>query len=321
MISCILWAKNFQWQKICFHCGSNHTIKKGRENGHQRWFCKDCHRYFIGRHRLTSEEVNHAYLKGHLTVSDLAREFGVSRSTIHRKLNHVYEESLPHKTARSVVLLMDATYWGRNFGIIIMKDSIVGDVLWYKFISKKETIADYKEGVEWLEANGYTIVAVVCDGLKGLRAIMTGYKFQLCQFHQVMSIKTKLTMHPKLEASRELLSLSRMLCHTDKDSFVGAFEAWENKWDSFLRERAEDASGKSHYIHKELRSAYLSLKRNMPWLWTWYDYPELNIPNTNNALESLNSDLKAKLNLHKGISKEHRKVFIQDFIKAHKPCR
>ena len=161
----------------------------------------------------------------------------------------------------------------------------------------------------------------MCDGLKGLRAIMTGYKFQLCQFHQVMSIKTKLTMHPKLEASKELLSLSRTLCHTDKDSFVGAFEAWETKWDSFLRERAEDANGKSHYIHKELRSAYLSLKRNMPWLWTWYDYPELNIPNTNNALESLNSDLKTKLNLHKGISKEHRKVFIQDFIKSHKPCR
>ncbi len=32
---------------------------------------------------------------------------------------------------------MDATYWGRNFGVIIMKDFIVGDVLWYKFIEKK----------------------------------------------------------------------------------------------------------------------------------------------------------------------------------------
>ncbi len=55
---------------------------------------------------------------------------------------------------------------------------------------------------------------------------------------------------------------------------------------------------------KKLRSAYLSLKRNMPWLWTWYDYPELSIPNTNNGLESLNSDLKTKLALHRGLSKE-----------------
>lgn len=84
--------------------------------------------------------------------------------------------------------------------------------------------------------------------------MFSGYKFQLCQFHQVRTVKTKLTLHPKLEASKELLALSRLMCHTDKD---------------------------------------------MPWLWTWYDYPELNIPNTNNGLESLNSDLKAKLNLHR----------------------
>ena len=43
-------------------------------------------------------------------------------------------------------------------------------------------------------------------GLKGLGSIMNGYKFQLCQFHQVMSIRMKLTMHPKLDASKELLS-------------------------------------------------------------------------------------------------------------------
>jgi transposase-like protein len=26
---------------------------------------------------------------------------------------------------------MDATYWGRNFGVVIMKDSLSGDVLWF----------------------------------------------------------------------------------------------------------------------------------------------------------------------------------------------
>ena len=43
------------------------------------------------------------------------------------------------------------------------------------------------------------------------------------------------------------------------------------------------------------------------------------MPNTNNAIESLNADLKTKLNLHKGISMERRKIFIQDFIKSHSP--
>ena len=168
---------------------------------------------------------------------------------------------------------------------------------------------------------GYTIQAIVCDGFKGLRQAFPNYKFQLCQFHQVMTIKTKLTSRPKLEASKELLAISRMLCHTDKDSFIGALEEWYTKWEGFLKERTITEDGKSHYTHKTLRSAFLSLKRNMPWLWTFYDHPELDIPNTNNGIESLNADLKTKLNLHKGISTERRKVFIQDFIKSHSPNR
>ena len=62
---------------------------------------------------------------------------------------------------------MDATYWGRRFGIVIMKDHISGRVLWYKFIDKKETIADYREGISYLELHGYNVLGIVSDGLKG----------------------------------------------------------------------------------------------------------------------------------------------------------
>ena len=62
---------------------------------------------------------------------------------------------------------MDATYWGRRFGVVIMKDHISGRVLWYKFIDKKETIADYREGISYLELHGYNVLGIVSDGLKG----------------------------------------------------------------------------------------------------------------------------------------------------------
>ena len=202
---------------------------------------------------------------------------------------------------------MDATYWGRRFGVVIMKDHISGRVLWYKFIDKKETIADYREGISYFELHGYNVLGIVSDGLKGLRQ----------EFHQLMTIRTKLTLHPKLQASQDLLSIAKILCHTDKDSFIGALTAWHEKWKDFINEGAKGADGKMHYVHKNTRSAYLSLKRNTPWLWTFYDFPELQMPNTNNELEALNSTLKAKLNLHKGISKERRKVIIQDFLKNH----
>ena len=77
-----------------------------------------------------------------------------------------------------------------------------------------------------------------------------------------MTIRTKLTLHPKLQASQDLLGIAKMLCHTDKDSFIGALDAWQEKWKDFINERAKGADGKTHYVHKNTRSAYMSLKRN-----------------------------------------------------------
>lgn len=62
---------------------------------------------------------------------------------------------------------MDATYWGCNFGVVIMKDSLSGDVLWFKFINRHERLEDYKQGISSLESLGYTIQGLVCDGFKG----------------------------------------------------------------------------------------------------------------------------------------------------------
>ena len=45
---------------------------------------------------------------------------------------------------------MDATYWGRNFGVLLIVDAYRKRLLWRKFLDKKETISDYLEGIEWL---------------------------------------------------------------------------------------------------------------------------------------------------------------------------
>jgi len=156
----------------------------------------------VSRVKAAKLSVNTRYSKGNFTVKDLAEEFNVSTRTIYRRLDKKYTEALPSKAARHIVVLMDTTYWGRKFGIVIMKDSIRGDVLWYKFIDRHERLDDYKEGVAYLETRGFTIQGIVSDGLKGLREMFPNYKYQLCQFHQVMTIKTKLTLRPKLEASK-----------------------------------------------------------------------------------------------------------------------
>jgi len=104
---------------------------------------------------------------------------------------------------------------------------------------------------------------------------------------------------------------------TDRESFEAVLQLWFDKWESFLNERTINSeTKKSFYTHKRLRSAFRSLKNNLPWLFTWYDHIELNIPNTTNAIDGHFADLKNKLRNHNGLSLERKKKFIDGFLKA-----
>ena len=137
----------------------------------------------------------------------------------------------------------------------------------------------------------------------------------MCQFHQVAIIRRYITKNPKLPASIELKELVAMIKLTDRESFEGALNDWFTKWKDFLNERTTNTeTGISYYTHKRLRSAYRSLKSNMPWLFTWYDCIELNIPNTTNAIDGHFADLKNKLRNHNGLSLNRKMKFIDAFF-------
>ena len=70
-------------------------------------------------------------------------------------------------------------------------------------------------------------------------------------------------------------------------------------------------------MRTRLRSAYLSIRRHMIWLWTFYEDKDRVIPNTNNGLEGIFSDIKSKVRVHSGISREHRKKHIDEYISRH----
>jgi hypothetical protein len=46
------------------------------------------------------------------------------------------------------------------------------------------------------------------------------------------------------------------------------------------------------YTHTRFRSAYRSLKNNLPWLFIWHDIKDVKIPNTTNAIDGHFADLK-----------------------------
>lgn len=211
---------------------------------------------------------------------------------------------------------MDTTYWGRNFGVMLFKDSLTKENL-LKYYVKHETNALYITGVNELKSLGFQISAIVCDGRKGLIQSFKDVPVQMCQFHQSAIIRRYLTKKPKLKAAQELMEVVDLIKQTDKESFVGALQLWFEKWEDFLNERSTNTvTNKTFYTHKRLRSAYRSLKNNLPWLFTWYDYIELKIPNTTNAIDGHFADLKNKLRNHNGLFKQRKMKFIDEFLKA-----
>ena len=244
----------------------------------------------------------------------LSVRYGCSVKTIQRRLDKVSLD-FPTVFPKVANVLMDTTYFGRTFGVMVFKDSLTGQVLHKQFV-KQETNKLYLAGIEELTRKGIQIQAIICDGRKGLFQLFGEMPVQMCNFHQVAIIRRYLTKKPKMQASKELWDLVLLLTKTDKESFEGGLSTWYTKWYDFLNERRTDPEGRSRYVHKKLRSAYRSLKTNLPWLFTWYDHCNMEIPNTTNAIDGHFADLKNKLRNHNGLSIERKKKFIEEFFKA-----
>jgi hypothetical protein len=211
---------------------------------------------------------------------------------------------------------MDTTYFGRKLGVMVFKDSITGNYLHKQYV-KLETNKLYLAGIEEIRRRGISIQSIICDGRKGLFHLFGNIPVQMCQFHQVQIINRYLTRKPKTIASVELRALVLKLTKTSKTDFIPLMNDWHKKWESYLKERTVNTdTGKSHYTHKRLRSAWLSLKRNVSWLFTYEDFKELRIPNTTNGLDGSFADLKNKLRNHNGLSMSRKKKFIDGFFKA-----
>lgn len=233
----------------------------------QRYKCGACKRQFLGnKNNSEFQFVWIDYTKGKQTYKQLSEKYGCSQKTIQRKIDEI--EPGRETTFPGIAnVLMDTTYFGRKFGVMVFKDSLTGQILYKQYV-KQETNKFYLLGIEEITRRGIHIQSIICDGRRGLLQLLNGTPMQMCNFHQVAIIRRYLTKKPKMQASRELWELALMLKQTDRESFEGGLNDWYEKWKAFLNEKRKDAKGKNRYVHTRLRSAYRSLKTNLPWLFT-----------------------------------------------------
>lgn len=172
---------------------------------------------------------------------------------------------------------------------------------------------------------------VVCDGQKGiLLAIARCWpktRIQRCIFHVWQNIRVKLTLHPQTEAGRELLQLTRDLWKVKtQEQALGwrqQLEVWYSHYGEFIRERTyktETEPGRRRwwYTHRNLRSAYKQLAKLLGDNQLFAHLEPLTdvlIPRTTNYVEGgINSQLRTKLKLHRGMSEEHQRRLVEWYL-------
>ena len=158
---------------------------------------------------------------------------------------------------------------------------------------------------------------MVLDGKRGVKQVFNDISVQMCHFHQKQIVRRYLTNNPKLEASIELKTITATLTNTNEQTFTKQLNDWHNKWKDFLKEKTiNPETNRWCYTHKRLRSAYRSLKTNLPYLFTYQKYPNLNIPNTTNSLDGYFNILKSKLNVHRGLNQKRVRRVVVELLKG-----
>lgn len=232
------------------------------------------------------------------------------------KLGEDETRSVVKLNKQGLVVVADTTFFSRVSGLTVFRSPhLKKNVWWQATIHERAEV--YLKGKNHLEKNGFAIQAVVLDGRMGIRGVFSGIPTQMCHFHQKQIVKRRLTTRPKLEASRALKAITDTLPKTNEQKFTADLDAWHEQWKDFLKQKTTDLNtNRWFYTHKKVRAAYRSLKTNLPYLFTYQKFPELDIPNTTNSLDGFFNRLKSLVFVHRGLKPKRRMKIIVEILKG-----
>lgn len=298
-------------------CGGRSVRKDGIQSGRQRYRCGDCQSRFQypKRNSRVSEQLWEAYTHGKQTLKELGQTFNRSHVWVRTQLDKV-AVSLPDIIPQATVLITDTTFWGRGYGVMVFRSWNLKQNIWWGEVAT-EKVAHYHYARKLLEERGWVFTAVVIDGRRGVATVFKDIPVQVCHFHQMKTVTRYLTRRPQTLAGQELRTLMLTLPRTDEETFTKALMLWEKQYHTFITEKTY-VTGTKHwyYTHKNVRSAYRSLKTNLPNLFTYQRYPELSIPNTTNTIDGYFAGLKKKVAAHHGLRRDRRFKVISELLRG-----
>lgn len=307
--------------KHCPYCHCNtDVIKAGiTSSGRQRYRCKKCNKTWTNKPRVSrlEDKIWHDYVWRNLTSESLAEKYGICKRKINTILeNHEILNIAPPDNFVSNMIGVDVTYVGRKYGFLSVIDITTGICLYCEVTRGYETVWDYEKALLCLHShNIYPKVAIVDGKISVIRMFERyGLKVQMCQFHMLRIATCYLTRKPVLEPNIELRNIVLSLPHTNHEMFEQVFYHWKIRNNVWLMEKVKDKSGKWEYSHRKTRTLSRGIEVFLPYLFTYEQLPELNIPKTNNLIEGIHSALKSKLNTHRGAKKSLKTKIVFSFF-------
>lgn len=255
------------------------------------------------------------------TYKTLTRDAGLSKDTLQKTFYYFLSKAPKVKIVKrdKVNLRMDATYFAR-FNLLCYQDHADGYTQLIRF-SDGEYYEEIKEDLDNLIKLGVRIDSITTDGhksaLKAIRNSMPHVTVQRCLVHIQRMCLLWLTRYPKHIAGQELRKLVLMILAikslNDKQWWIKEFKAWHLRHKKYLNEKTFNPETKRYwYTHKLLRRSYQTIHRAMPDMFHYLTNAA--IPNTTNGIEGFFSHLKNHLDLHRGLTTQHRIDFIKWYV-------
>ena len=279
-----------------------------------RFFCPLCHKTAIWKRkdvlaRHTRKRLA-VWLTGVNNKSDIAKHYGVSRQTLSKKFKSFFRKNLEPAIPSNLkieTLIVDAKYIHGNKLCVLVAATEYDRIFW-QFAPLECYDTWYGFFVRFSSPR-----IVVADGQKGISRFIKRYwpdtAFQRCHFHIVSLVIGYLSRNPKEEAGRDILSLLYRLKEVktaeEKECWLLLYRIWDRRYDKTFGQKTN--SGK--YKYEKLRSVRVIMKRAIPNLFTYLDYP--GCPNTTNLVEGwVNTAIAERLTRHRGLRFSQKKTLV-----------
>jgi hypothetical protein len=222
--------------------------------------------------------------------------------------------------SEKVNLLIDGTYFSNDLCLILYRDNTIKFTQLYR-LTDGEWFEELAEDIENLLRLGVQIESITCDGhkslLKAIRVACPQVTVQRCLVHIQRMCRIWLSNKPKNNPGKELKDIVNKLhlvkTHIQRDYWVVSLTKWHQAHKEFINQKSiNPITGRFWYTHKLVRRSFLVIKNALPQMFHYLDNER--IPKSTNGLESFFGHLKGHLNVHRGLSLQHRKQFIKWYL-------